>query len=378
VDHDDSLPFDEFEPVYGEVLDNPLTAVASTIPERRDNRVHFDAIELHCGDFSRIEARICQIYRHESGTYHHTRVELLYFKRRRKADAFTVIRKAALDGEALETLLANLASIPRLKEIGEASQAILLPLQDKAAEITPDVLQGLARAVGVLLSTRRGLDAVGGGLLTPEVLDNIGAAAQHARFKRAAGELRQLIADPQHTEHIYQRWFEQHPWVFGTEYVRRIPARTIDLHSQADILLVSVDGFVDMFELKRPSHKPLTYDQSHDTYYPSSELSKALAQAMDYLRRVNERRLMLEEDWGEQVFRPRAIIVIGRSNEWGLSERQAWRTLKTSVQNIDLLTFDEVLGRAQQLITHYDTTGEPTVTEAVVIEEASPWDDMPF
>jgi len=70
---DDVLPFDELEPVYGEVLDDPLASVVSSIPQRRDNRVRFDAIELHSGDYARIVARICQIYRHEGGTHHHAR-----------------------------------------------------------------------------------------------------------------------------------------------------------------------------------------------------------------------------------------------------------------------------------------------------------------
>jgi hypothetical protein len=163
-----------------------------------------------------------------------------------------------------------------------------------------------------------------------------------------------MMADPQTSEREYQRWFEDHPWVFGTEYVRRIPARTIDLHAQADILLVSVDGFVDVFELKKPSETALLYDSSHDTYYPSAELAKALAQAMHYLRVMNENRRALIEDWGEQVFRPRAIIVIGRSNEWGNSQKQGWRNLRTTQQNIDLLTFDHVLARADRLIAQYE------------------------
>lgn len=164
------------------------------------------------------------------------------------------------------------------------------------------------------------------------------------------------MADRTKAEHEYQQWFETHPWVFGTEYVRRIPARTIDLHSQADILLVSVDGFVDVFELKKPSEAPLLFDSSHDTYYPSAELSKSLAQAMHYLRVINENRRALVEDWGELVFRPRAIIVVGRSHDWAEPQKRGWRNLRTSLQNIDLLTFDQVLARAEQLIAQYEIT----------------------
>lgn len=375
--NDSSLPFDEFEPVYGEVVDDPLSAVAATTPDRRGNLVHFPPILLYQGDRTQTIARVAQIYRHEDGTYHHTRVEILYFKRGRKSEPFTLVRKAALDGAALEVLLANLAAVPRLREIGEAARTVLLPLQTNAAEVPSDVLRGLADAVGILLGSEHGLSAVVRGLLTADAVENLGAAAQHARFKQAAEDLRALVEDPRNTEYIYQRWFESHPWVFGTEYVERIPARKIDLHSQADILLVSVDGFVDVFELKRPSHVPLMYDDSHKTYYPSPELSKALAQAMHYLRVVNENRLRLQEDWGVSVFRPRAIIVIGRSDGWDDPERQGWRNLKTSLQNIDVLTFDEVLGRAEQLIRHYEVAAGADVPNAPE-DWPTNLEDMPF
>lgn len=215
-------------------------------------------------------------------------------------------------------------------------------------------MASLSSGLANLINTPQGLQAISDGRLSIDALSNIEAAAQHARFKKATAELREMMADPSKSEHDYQRWFEDHPWVFGTEYVRRIPMRTIDLHSQADILLVSVDGFVDVFELKKPSETPLLFDSSHDTYYPSAELSKALAQAMHYLRVINENRLTLMEDWGEQVFRPRAIIVIGRSDSWNEAQKRGWRNLRTSLQNIDLLTFDHVLARAEQLIAQYE------------------------
>jgi hypothetical protein len=80
-----------------------------------------------------------------------------------------------------------------------------------------------------------------------------------------------------------------------------------------------------------------------------------LSQVAHYLCVINENRLMLERDWGEQViFRPRAIIVIGRSDTWTTSQRESWRNLRRSVHDIDLLTFDHVLARADRLITQYE------------------------
>ena len=62
-----------------------------------------------------------------------------------------------------------------------------------------------------------------------------------------------MMEDPGRDEQDYQKWFEHHPWVFGTEYLDRLPARQIDIESKVDIVLLSADGYVDVFELKKPS-----------------------------------------------------------------------------------------------------------------------------
>src|SRR5690348_3517571 len=101
----------------GEVVDDPFAALRAGTPERHGNLVYPPPIELHAGEYVRIEARICLIHRHDTGAYHHARLEVVYFKRRRQADTFTVVRKAALDGAALEALVAGLLQIPKFRSM---------------------------------------------------------------------------------------------------------------------------------------------------------------------------------------------------------------------------------------------------------------------
>lgn len=343
--------------VVGEVVDDPLGAIRAATPARYDNLLYLPEVVLRDGPRTRVMAKICLIYEHETGAFHHARADLYYFGRQRNTGPFTLKNKAVLDEAALPQLLATISDIAPLQamSIEQAEHVLLLPVG--ATPLPGTTMQRVAEGVSALLSSEQGWRALCEELLTADALDNLEAATQHARFKRATEELRALMDDPSHSEHIYQKWFEEHAWVFGTEYVRRIPTREIGLHSQADILLVSVDGFVDVFELKKPTEVMLRLDDSHSTYYPSAELSKTLGQVMHYLRLINEKRLELEEDWEEQVFRPRAIIVAGRSHDWSKGQHQAWRNLKTSLQNIDLLTFDHVLARAERLLRQYETTG---------------------
>lgn len=343
--------FDSTEPVMGQIVADPVREMGPVHPERQGNRV-IRAVQLHDGPRAKIVARIVEIYRHADDSYHHTQLELVHFRRQTNTGDFTVDRKFAVDGDALERLIGSLALIPRLASIAESANSILIPNVN-----ADEQFEASLRSLVGLLGRPESLQALAKVELSPDLLSNLSAAAQHARFKQAAAELRALLADPARVEQDYQAWFELHPWVFGTEYVRHIEARTIDIESKADILLLTADGYVDLFELKTPTDSPLV-GPSRGVYYASSGLSQALSQAMHYLRLVNENRLRLEEAWGTEVFRPRAVIVIGNATDWDEIKRQSWRNIRTTLQNIDLLTFDHVLRRVERLIEQYEMPEE--------------------
>ena len=65
--------------------------------------------------------------------------------------------------------------------------------------------------------------------------------------------------------------------VFGIDYKNhKKDKRKIALFSTADLIMESLDGFVDLIELKRPSAEIMKFDDSHTSYYPSTDLSKVL------------------------------------------------------------------------------------------------------
>lgn len=176
-------------------------------------------------------------------------------------------------------------------------------------------------------------------------------ASNLVRIKRAVTELESLIDENLH-EQRYQEWFESHPWVFGSEYVDRVPMRTIGLDSQADVLLRSADGFLDVFEIKRPAADVLVWDRSHATWKPSADLSQAFGQVIKYLDVLDEQQLILQTRFGIAAYRPRVRIVAGRSSDWEDDRRRAVRAINAHWHGIELMTYDEVLTRAKNLISH--------------------------
>src|SRR5947209_4755993 len=89
--------YDDHPPLMGEIADDPLDAIRTNVPERRNNLI-YHTIELHHGPRTRVVARFCQVYRHATNDYHHTSVELSHWKRSKNSDPFELDRKFALDG----------------------------------------------------------------------------------------------------------------------------------------------------------------------------------------------------------------------------------------------------------------------------------------
>jgi len=51
---------------------------------------------------------------------------------------------------------------------------------------------------------------------------------------------------------VWQRWFEDNDWVLGSDFVRVVDERPIDVGHIADYLMEGFDGFLDVVEIKRP------------------------------------------------------------------------------------------------------------------------------
>jgi hypothetical protein len=60
------------------------------------------------------------------------------------------------------------------------------------------------------------------------------------------------------------------------EYIEKYDFRRIAFYSDADLLMKSMDGFLDLIELKRPKYDIFKYDSSHSCFHPSLDLSKVI------------------------------------------------------------------------------------------------------
>lgn len=184
-------------------------------------------------------------------------------------------------------------------------------------------------------------------------LNHFFASVKHIKNKQALLQLEKLI-DGTVNENEFQKWIEDNTWVFGTEYIKKFDTRKIGIHSQADFIVESLDGFTDLIELKKSVFALFEKDSSHNCYYPSKELSKVIGQAIHYIKVMEDHRSVLKEHDDLEVLKPRVKVVIGRSKSLRYEEKKALRMLNASLHDIEIITYDEVLARARKIISVYE------------------------
>jgi hypothetical protein len=117
----------------------------------------------------------------------------------------------------------------------------------------------------------------------------------------------------------------------------------------------------------------------HGNYIPSTELTKAVAQATRYIYEVEREAnsvKFLERVGGIKTVKPRCILVFGRSQDWDSQQKEAYRIFNASFHNLSVLTYDHVLARAQRIAGIEIESRSGTAAGASNTEE---WDDdIPF
>ena len=188
--------------------------------------------------------------------------------------------------------------------------------------------------------------------LSTELASAFRGAIRLSEMRSAVTQLRTCLDSGESAESIYQKWCEAHSWAFSNAYVVKDDVREISTGDKIDLLLPTViAGYRDIVELKRPDVTVLYYDDEHKNFYFSSEVSKAIGQCHRYLDVLHEVASKGLLDHPEIVaYHPRAIIVIGRSNEWELNKLRALHGLNQRLSGIMIMTYDHLLAQGERLL----------------------------
>jgi hypothetical protein len=188
--------------------------------------------------------------------------------------------------------------------------------------------------------------------LSTEFLAAFRGAIRLSEMRAAVAALREHLNSGEVDESVYQAWCEKHSWAFGNAYVLKDDVRDISTGDHLDLLLPTViAGYRDLVELKRPNMIVLRYDDAHRNYYFSSDVSRAIGQCHRYLDVLHEVAANGLRDRPEVVaYHPRAIIVIGRSNDWDRSKLKALHGLNIRLPSVMVMTYDQLLAQGERLV----------------------------
>ena len=207
-------------------------------------------------------------------------------------------------------------------------------------------------------------------------LDNLSATIRQTSHKKALRDLERLLelehsgdvvaavaSDPAlkqfnagKPEDVFRKWLEANLWVFGVEYYRKHDWRIVAEDAIADLVMETADGFIDLIELKRPKlpYPLLNKHTSHNGYYPSAQLSQAIGQSLLYLRRLGDKKAAIEHKHDTRVLCPRVKLVVGRSLDFNADQYETMRILNANLGSISVLTYDDILRNAKQIIEFYE------------------------
>jgi len=155
-------------------------------------------------------------------------------------------------------------------------------------------------------------------------------------------------------EKIFQNWIESNLWVFGIDYIKKHNLRKIALFSEGDLLMESVDGYLDLIELKRPKHKLFKFDESHKSFYPQTSLSQVIGQSLFYLQKLQEYKLNIEKEYKVKVIMPRVKVIIGRNNHFKDEEKDSLRMLNSNLNSIQIITYDDLVQYGKLILASFN------------------------
>jgi len=160
------------------------------------------------------------------------------------------------------------------------------------------------------------------------------------------------------SESDWQKFLHLYILLFNTNYIRSLEKINVDLRLKfPDFMLIDAYGYLDVFEIKKPSTGLLKYDSGRDNYFWDTEVNKAIIQTEKYLAAISSKPLEIQalikdkHSIDVRAVRPRGFIIVGTGEQ--LTDQKMkddFRILASSLRNISVLLYDDLLNNLRNLI----------------------------
>lgn len=191
------------------------------------------------------------------------------------------------------------------------------------------------------------------------------------KAKKVISKVTDNKADIKQLETLWQKYFDKYLLYLVFSYKKIYPKvefKNIEGEKKyPDFIGINHYNGLDIIEIKTHLKNAVVWDSSHKNFSFSSELSRAVIQTMNYMDAIVQKRFQNNSDEvkitnmteEENLYHPRGIIII--SSETKLAKNQLdkakqrclqrdFTKLRNSLQNIEILTFSEVLQIADDYV----------------------------
>jgi hypothetical protein len=197
-----------------------------------------------------------------------------------------------------------------------------------------------------------------------EALLKIQKQSRLSLYKQKVDELKERLTKS-YSENAWQKWIYDNKWLFGTQYLAPIEKERIGFKEIPDFLFPTLDGFLDILEIKKPMFDVIRKDELHyGSYAWCPQTNKAIGQVIHYIQEMEENQSKLLKDINEEygddykiplhTVKPRAFILIGVSDSWTQREKNAFRTLNYSLHGIEVLTYSDLIHRGESIVSMFN------------------------
>jgi Shedu protein SduA, C-terminal len=359
-------------------LNPPLTVhVAQIDPQRFPDLSSLQSVILKDGPQARKEAKYTVILNRHTGDFHHDVVTIKTYKKRQGEWREDVEHTVTLSGEGedeIRKLLEFLLSARIRLAPADVSKFILIAAPagdlDMSAvqrslhalsatdriDVIADILENVSHDANLLrvLVERASRD--------PQLFAEAAAALNIARYKQAVDQLKGFIEQGSKVrEAQFQELLTENPWMFGSEYSELLDRRHWTRDEQQDFVVRrTTDGYIELIEIKTPLEgTPLfNRDPSHRSYYAGAELSKVVGQVQNYIEKLDADRNAILANDREDTAKIRAKIIIGRDGDE--EQQRALRRFNGYLHRIEILTFDQLLRIAQNVLSYLESMLRPS------------------
>jgi hypothetical protein len=177
-------------------------------------------------------------------------------------------------------------------------------------------------------------------------------------FREIIQEFRRRLKKATQEEADWQDFLSEHILILRSGYGHVLEKNSVTLQGKfPDFMLIDPYGYLDIYEIKKPSTLVLRHDKSRDNYYWDTEIAKAISQVENYLHQVQRNSDGLINDIRRNkkvdinIVRPRGYIIAGlRSHLTDQKMVDDFRILNESLKNIDILFYDDLVENLETFV----------------------------